>query len=140
MKKFICLVITLLTFTLGVEAQDYVVRTSKDYAFLGAASDTINKDKSKTFTVKVNDYAAYVKFQITQLKVSGDYAKTKTYIEESLDNLLWVKKDSISLLGNGSAVGSWIAIQGPFIRFRSVGVDSVQTTKIKHTFLIEKKP
>jgi hypothetical protein len=139
MKKLIFL-FAFVVMALGLTAQEAVIRTSKVYVAKGAAKDTLNKDGEVIHTMLVADYATGFKFQVEQTKLDGDWAKTKTYLESSLDFATWTKVDSVSIIGNGKGVSAWKTPYTQYLRLRSVGVDSVQTTKIKFTYLIEKKP
>ena len=137
MKKLIFL-FAFIAISVSISAQDMVVRTSKVYVDKGAAKDTVNKDSALSLSVLVVDYSVGVKYQVEQTKIKGNHAKTKTYLESSLDNVYWTKVDSVSILGNGKGVSTYKAPYSQYVRLRSVGIDSVQTTKIKYTFLIVK--
>lgn len=133
---FVCLLVFV---GIAVTAQTKldVVRV---YKIADTAADTVNKDGSKTYGFYIPNYCTSAKFQVHQLKTKGVYAKTKTYIETSLDYVNWTKLDSVSVAGNTYGTSALKTPYTNYIRLRTVGIDSTQTTKLKYYLLIDKKP
>jgi hypothetical protein len=139
MKKLISILALMVAFVAVSVAQNLTVSNSAVYIAKGATKDTLNKDASITYTAFVQNFAYAVKFQVTQTQVSG-YAKTKTYVESSFDNVAWTKIDSVSLSGTSKGVSTLKNPYTQYVRLRTVGLDSTQTTRVKYYFLIEKRP
>jgi hypothetical protein len=139
MKKLISILFLMVAFVAVSVAQNLTVSNSAVYIAKGATKDTLNKDASITYTAFVQNFAYAVKFQVTQTQVSG-YAKTKTYVESSFDNVAWTKIDSVSLAGTSKGVSTLKNPYTQYVRLRTVGLDSTQTTRVKYYFLIEKRP
>jgi hypothetical protein len=139
MKKLISILFLMVAFVAVSVAQNLTVSNSAVYIAKGATKDTLNKDASITYTAFVQNFAYAVKFQVTQTQVSG-YAKTKTYVESSFDNVAWTKIDSVSLSGTSKGVSTLKNPYTQYVRLRTVGLDSTQTTRVKYYFLIEKRP
>jgi hypothetical protein len=139
MKKLISILFLMVAFVAVSVAQNLTVSNSAVYIAKGATKDTLNKNGSITYTAFVQNFAYAVKFQVTQTQVSG-YAKTKTYVESSFDNVAWTKIDSVSLAGTSKGVSTLKNPYTQYVRLRTVGLDSTQTTRVKYYFLIEKRP
>ena len=139
MKRLISILVLMVAFVAVSVAQDETVSNSAVYIAKGATKDTLNKDASITYTAFVQNFAYAAKVQITQTQVKG-YAKTKTYLESSMDNVLWTKLDSISLAGTSKGTTTLKNPYAQYVRARTVGLDSVQTSRIKIFLLIEKRP
>lgn len=139
MKKLISILALMVAFVAVSVAQNLTVSNSAVYIAKGATKDTLNKDASITYTAFVQNFAYAVKFQVTQTQVKG-YAKTKTYLETSFDNVLWTKLDSVSVSETNKGISVLKNPYTQYIRLRTVGLDSTQTTRIKYFLLIEKRP
>ena len=139
MKKLISILALMVAFVSVSVAQDLTVSNSAVYIAKGATNDILNKNGSITYTAFVQNFAYAVKFQVTQTQVSG-YAKTKTYVESSFDNVAWTKVDSVSLSGTSKGISALKNPYTQYIRLRTVGLDSTQTTRVKYFLLIEKRP
>ena len=139
MKRLISILVLMIAFAAVSVAQDLTVNNSAVYIVKGAAKDTLNKNASITCTAYVPNFCYAAKFQITQTEVSG-YAKTKTYLETSFDNVLWTKLDSVSVAETAKGISTLKNPYTQYIRLRTVGLDSTQTTRVKYYLLIEKRP
>lgn len=139
MKKLISILVLMVAFVAVSVAQDLTASNSAVYIAKGATKDTLNKNSSITYTAFVQNFAYAVKFQVTQTEVSG-YAKTKTYLETSFDNVLWTKLDSVSVAETAKGISTLKNPYTQYIRLRTVGLDSTQTTRVKYYLLIEKRP
>ncbi|HPV57920.1 MAG TPA: hypothetical protein PKW61_12395, partial [Tenuifilaceae bacterium] len=71
-------------------------------------------------------------------QISG-YAKTITYLEYSFDNALWVKLDSVSVTKTNKGYSSYKNPYAPYMRLRTVALDSVQNVRVKYHWLINVK-
>lgn len=138
MKRLLFL-LAFVVVALGAFAQTSVT-TSRVHIVGGATKDTVNKNGAYIQSFFVANYAPNAKFQVHQTKIKGTYAKTKTYLEYSYDNTNWVKLDSVSVAGNTYGTSALKSPYSQYIRLRTVGVDSTQTTRIKYFFFIEKQP
>lgn len=138
MKKLISLLfLSLIVF--AVTGQNLKTITySNVYPSKGAVSDTINKNGSISETVYVKTFCDYSRFQVTQTEISG-YAKTKTYLEYSFDNALWVKLDSVSVTETNKGYSNYKNPYAPYMRLRTVALDSTQNVRIKYHWLINVK-
>lgn len=137
MKRLIFVLTIICAFTFNSVAQNLTAKTTGVYIAKGAATDTINKDGVSTYVAYIPNGCYAFKAQVTQTTVKG-YAKTKTFVESSLDNVLWTKIDSVSV---GSTAKGITAVKNPYaqyVRLRTVAIDSTQTTKLKYYLVIEK--
>ena len=139
MKRLISILALMVAFVAVSVAQDLTASNSAVYIAKGATKDTLNKNGSITYTAFVQNFAYAVKFQVTQTEISG-YAKTKTYLETSFDNVLWTKLDSVSVAETAKGISTLKNPYTQYIRLRTVGLDSTQTTRVKYYLLIEKRP
>ena len=139
MKKLISILALMVAFVAVSVAQNLTVSNSAVYIAKGSTKDTLNKDASITYTAFVQNFAYAAKVQITQTQVKG-YAKTKTYLESSMDNVLWTRLDSVSLSGTNKGTSTLKNPYTQYLRVRTVGLDSTQTTRVKYFLLIEKRP
>lgn len=139
MKKIITMIILMLAVVSIGFAQNLTAETSRVYIAKGATADTINKDASITYSAYIPNFCYATKVQITQTEVAG-YAKTKTYIETSFDNVTWTKLDSVSLGETAKGISTLKNPYTQYVRLRTVALDSTQTTRIKYYWLIEKRP
>ena len=140
MKKLISLLfLSLIVF--AVNAQTLTKKTitrSNVYPYAVGNYIVLLKDSSVNQPVYVTNFCDYSRFQVTQAADSG-YAKTKTYLEYSFDNALWVKMDSVSVAGNGKGYSSYKTPYAPYMRLRTVALDSTQYTRVYYYWLINVK-
>jgi hypothetical protein len=139
MKKILSLIVLMVAFVSVSFSQNLTATNTTVYIAKGATADTLNKDGSITYTAYVPNFCYATKFQVTQTEVSG-YAKTKTYLETSFDNALWTKLDSVSISETAKGISVLKNPYTQYIRLRTVGLDSTQTTRVKYYWLIEKRP
>ena len=138
MKKLISLLfLSLIVFAVNAQTIK-TISYSNVYPLKGAVDDTINKDSTLTQVVYVKNFCDYSRFQVTQTQISG-YAKTITYLEYSFDNALWVKLDSVSVTETNKGYSSYKNPYAPYMRLRTVALDSVQNVRVKYHWLINVK-
>jgi len=150
MKKVISILMFMFAFVLmqnfdvkgqALTSTQYIIDGSGYGSFYGATTDTLVASGYRIQPIRLKgDNLFKLDIQLTVTKVSGTVTNN-FFIEKSLDNVNWVKTDTIVLTNASTGVNykSIDNVNYPYIRFNHVSPATAQKAYYKIWYIARKK-